>query len=330
MLMGGARALRKMMFQDYLLRRAAGGSGSKPVCTATEEQPNWVLTISAGEAGSENFARGIEAARTAFDEHGCVLLRGAFPVATIEAMHDEYMAQFGGLDLAAMRDEAAKPPPNRFSEVGDARYDITLRMTGCFAATDVFANDLLLPLLHQLLGSDMQLNSFSAAVSHPGAPQQHVHRDASHLFSGLDWGRNLPAHAVGVGVPLIDVDLETGPTAVWPGSHRSAVNAPQKRLMRASPMQRGDCLLIDYRTMHAGLPNRSARARPIVFMAYARPWFFDQRNYVALGRAPLDMPLECYDKLPETVRPMLVRAFSYAMLARARKIEPPRSTHPSD
>ena len=42
--------------------------------------------------------------------------------------------------------------------------------------------------------------------------------------------------------------------------------------------------------------------------------FFDDVNYI--NRIPLDMSLEHYHELPEAVRPLLVRAFSYAMLTR--------------
>ena len=94
-------------------------------------------------------------------------------------------------------------------------------------------------------------------------------------------------------VPLVDVDLETGPTGVWLGSHRSGrVVAVQGKDMTACALQRGDCMMLDYRTLHAGLPNRSGQARPIVYMVYGRRWFFDDVNYI--NRIPLDMPLEHY------------------------------------
>ena len=70
------------------------------------------------------------------------------------------------------------------------------------------------------------------------------------------------------------------------------------------PLRRGDCIVLDYRTLHAGLPNRSNRARPIVYMVYARPWFFDHANHVNRRRIPVDMPLERYDELPASVRPI--------------------------
>jgi hypothetical protein len=49
-------------------------------------------------------------------------------------------------------------------------------------------------------------------------------------------------------------------------------------------------MLVDYRTMQAGLANMSERVRPILYLAYERPWFFDFGNHIR--RIPLDLPLE--------------------------------------
>jgi hypothetical protein len=283
---------------------------------------DWVVAVSASETAGGELAPATEAAaRAALDEHGCILLRGAFPPATIDAMHREYVAQLGALDLAAMEAASMKPPPNRLIGVGRARYDITLRMTGVFGTTEVFANSLLLKFLRPLLGRDMRLNSFTGVVSYPGAPRQQPHRDHDHLFPQPGVAPNLPIYAVNVAVPLVDVDLETGPTGVWLGSHRSGQTVTvHDAAMAACPLQRGDCMLLDYRTLHAGLPNRGGRARPILYMVYGRRWFFDDVNYI--NRIPLDLPLEHYQELPESVRPLLVRAFSYAMLAHGQAADP--------
>jgi ectoine hydroxylase-related dioxygenase (phytanoyl-CoA dioxygenase family) len=205
-------------------------------------------------------------------------------------MHREYVAQFGGLDSAAMRAEAAKPPPNRFLEVGDARYDITVQMIEAFGRPEAFANGLLVKFLRPLLGEDMRLSNFTIVVAHPGASQQHVHRDHGHLFFQPGVGPNLPVFAVNVAVPLVDVDIETGPTGILLGSHRSEQNSAKLANLTACTWRRGDCVLLDYRTMHAGLANFSQRARPIVYMVYACPWFFDDVNHI--NRISLDMPLE--------------------------------------
>jgi ectoine hydroxylase-related dioxygenase (phytanoyl-CoA dioxygenase family) len=282
---------------------------------------DWVITVSPSETAGGELAPATEkAARAAFEQHGCVLLRGAFPLATVEAMHREYDSQFGGLDSAAMQAEAAKPPPNRFLEVGNARYDITVQMSGAFGMPEAFANGLLIKFLRPLLGEDMRLSNFTIVVAHPGARQQHVHRDHKHLFFQPGIGSNLPVYAVNVAVPLVDVDIETGPTGILLGSHRSEQNSAQLSNLVACTWRRGDCVLLDYRTMHAGLANFSQRARPIVYMVYACPWFFDDVNHI--NRISLDMPLEHYNVLPESVRPLLIRAFSYATRARWHEAGP--------
>jgi ectoine hydroxylase-related dioxygenase (phytanoyl-CoA dioxygenase family) len=190
-------------------------------------------------------------------------------------------------------------------------------MTGAFGRPDVFANSLLLKLLGPLLGKDMHLSNFTAVVSHPGATKQHAHSDHPHLFFEPGIGPSLPVYAVNVAVPLIDVDIETGPTGVWLGSHRL-----EPKVLRAPticPLQRGDCMLLDYRTLHAGTPNLSGVSRPVVYMVYARRWFFDHGNH--LMRMPLDMPLEHYNELPTSVRPLLARALSYAMITRWAEVD---------
>jgi hypothetical protein len=277
---------------------------------------DWVVAVSASEnASGELTPENESAAHAAFQEHGCVLLRGAFPPAIVDAMYREYAAQLGTLDLATMRAQAEKPPPNRLIGVGGARYDITLRMTGPFGSPEVLANPLLLKFLLPLLGKDMRLNSCTVVVSHPGAPQQQAHRDNDHLFAEPGVGAGLPVYAVNVAVPLIDVDLETGPTGLFLGSHRSGrIVAVQDSAMAVSPWQRGDCVLMDYRTLHAGLPNRGGRVRPIVYLVYGRKWFADDVNHI--NRIPLDMRLEHYEGLPESVRPLLVRAYTHAMRLR--------------
>jgi hypothetical protein len=281
---------------------------------------DWVVAVSPNEAaGGELASETDKAAHAAFEEHGCVLLRGAFPLATIEAMHSEYVSQFGALDLAAMRAEAAKPPPNRFLEVGGARYDITVQMADAFGTPEAFANPLLIKFLGSLLGEDLRLSNFTLVVAHPGAPEQHAHRDHGHLFFQPGVGSKLPVYAVNVAVPLIDVDIENGPTGVWLGSHRLEKNTVQRSALTACSWQRGDCVLLDYRTMHAGLANFSQRARPIVYMVYACPWFFDDVNHI--NRISLDMSLEHYQELPESARPLLRRAFSYATRARWHEVD---------
>jgi Phytanoyl-CoA dioxygenase (PhyH)/SEC-C motif len=287
---------------------------------------DWIVQVAAGETAGGLAPETGAAAHAAFREHGCVLLRGMLAPAAVEAMHREYLAQFGSLDMAAMGTEAERPGPNRFFSVGGARCDITLRMTGAFGNPDVFANARLLEFLGPLLGNDFHLSNFTAVVSHPGAPIQHIHRDHHHLFTAESVvGPDLPVYAVNVAVPLIDVDTRTGPTGVWLGSHRWPGTSASIKTMTVVPFQRGDCVLLDYRTLHAGLPNASRQMRPIVYMVYARPWFFDNANHIS--RIPLDMPIEHYNKLPASLRPLLTRAFSYAVRAHWNEVDARERAH---
>jgi hypothetical protein len=274
----------------------------------------WIFATSA-----EDRARGqllpdtLRDVHAAFHEHGCVLLRGLFPRPVIEAMHQEYAARYGALDLDGMREQSKRPVPNPVDPRGTARFEITIRMSGAFGRPEAFANPLLRGVLGPLLGADMQLNSFSIVVSYPGAMMQQIHRDHGHLFANEpSIGPSLPVYAVNVAVPLIDVDLATGPTAVWLGSHRwtSDIEA-RPEAVTAVALERGDCMLVDYRTLHTGLPNQGVRVRPILYMVYARGWFCDEATHFGVDSP--DMPLEDYQRVPESARAPLYRALSQAV-----------------
>ncbi len=271
---------------------------------------DWIVGISDEERTRGDFApRTQSAAHAALQEHGCVLLRGLFAPDEIDALHREFRAQYGAHDASGMAALAARDGPNPILEVGPARYEITLRLQGAFADPALFANPLLLGLAAPLLGGDLRLSGMTAVVSYPGAALQHVHRDHPLLFArGGGVGSTLPAHALNAAVPLIDVDLETGPTGVWLGSHRWAAEAqmPDAETVTQVPLRRGDCLLLDYRVLHTGLPNRGAAVRPILYMVYARSWFYDEINHLA--RPSLDMSPEQFAALSPPHQQLLLRA----------------------
>ena len=267
---------------------------------------DWIVGISDGDRARGTFSPPTQtAALAALQEHGCVLLRGLFGPDRIDALHHEFRAQYGAHDASAMAALAARDGPNPILEVGPARYEITLRMQGAFADPDLFANPPLLGFAMSLLGGDLRLSGMTAVVSYPGAPQQHVHRDHPALFAE---GGDLPAYALNAAVPLIDIDCETGPTGVWLGSHRWPAAAPMPGIDSVTqvPLLRGDCLLLDYRVLHTGLPNRGAAMRPILYMVYARTWFYDEINH--LGRPSLDMSPDVFAALSPQHQQLLLRA----------------------
>lgn len=276
----------------------------------------WIVPISENER-LEGCLSSINAERAyqALAEHGCVLLRGVFDSASIDVLYREFVDQYGAYDGEQMAAQAEQPAPNPVYWVGERRYEITPHMSGAFGDPRLFADPLLRGFLQPLLGEAMRLSGLTLVVSYPGAEQQHTHRDHPPLFDDPHLALTLPTYAINVAVPLIDVDDELGPTGIWLGSHRwSDERMTETEAMTVVPFQRGDCVLLDYRTLHAGVANRGRIARPIVYMVYARTWFFDEINHRM--RPSLGMTLEEYEALPEAVRPLVMRVFSQHARAR--------------
>ena len=64
-------------------------------------------------------------------------------------------------------------------------------------------------------------------------------------------------------------------------------------------------MMMDYRTLHAGMPNMSDRVRPLLYIVYALAWFFDVKNFA--NRNPVDFPLDEYAKLTPALQSLLSR-----------------------
>lgn len=276
---------------------------------------SWIFQVSAAERSAGRLSqRSTASVVQALGEHGAVLLRGVYTTNFIDALKHDFDTQWGAFSSDEMREKARLPAPNPVLQVGEGRYELLLRMKGAFLQPSVYANDLLCNFLIGLLEPGMKLSGFTAVLSFPNAKQQHIHSDSPRLFSKAGLSGALPAYAVNVAVPLIDVSNEIGGTGIWLGSHLwDAQRVPQQHEMTNVEFQRSDCILIDYRTLHAGLPNNSSVARPILYMVYARPWFFDESNHV--GRPSLDMDVEDFQRLDPHIQNLLMRAFAQRVRA---------------
>ncbi len=258
----------------------------------------------------------------ALHENGVVILRELFSRDAIEALYDEFFARYGDLDASAMLALSERPAPNPIQKNGSARFEVVIRMTGGFGQPSLFANPLLMAILGTMLGENiMRLASMSAVISFPGAQTQNTHRDNPLLYEEFpNIGVALPPYAITAAIPLIDVDHTIGPTGFWLGSHRWKDNHTRPETMESTPLQRGDCLLVDARTIHAGMANASATVRPILYMMYCREWFYDDCNH--RQRLPLDITLEEVEALPTSVQSLMVRARQQATLAKGYVLPP--------
>jgi ectoine hydroxylase-related dioxygenase (phytanoyl-CoA dioxygenase family) len=169
--------------------------------------------------------------------------------------------------------------PESVLKVGAGRLLITIKLEPPFDNPRLFANPYLLPVIRAELGDGFVLGAFGIVCSLPSAPAQNRHHDGGVLFSsGIDY--LLPATAITVGIPLLEMNEVHGTTALWPGSHRDGSRLKEESV---NPIVReGSCMLWDFRLWHGGTPNRSPLPRPLLYLTYCRPWFlepnFDKRT----------------------------------------------------
>jgi phytanoyl-CoA dioxygenase PhyH len=172
------------------------------------------------------------------------------------------------------------------------RYAAVLPFEGPFLDPKFYANPILIDMISALLGTDSCIGSLEAVISMPFSSRQHQHIDGPIRFDrsiGKTKRRyqrdlsDLPPYAVTLCVPLCDVDEENGPTAIWAGSHRTALRSRppgQKEILRKYPEERmvgefGRSFLFDFRVFHGGQPNYSREPRPLLMFVFTRRWYRD-------------------------------------------------------
>ena len=240
-------------------------------------------------------ALGETACREAADlvaEHGVALVRNAVPSELLERCADAVAARFAACEARLAERGVKLSEKFNYEEIAcrnSGRYD--MKVEGDAAIEELIEKGPWRPLLSRLLGPEYVSLYQSAIVSVPGAGQQALHSDNGHLF-GLEGTQVPEAHCVTLIVPLVDVNEENGPTDFWPGTHRAD---KAKALMddtevhivprdRAAEMAgaKGDAIVFDTRTVHRGGANRGKERRPILYLAFARPWYTErQRNFAA-------------------------------------------------
>jgi ectoine hydroxylase-related dioxygenase (phytanoyl-CoA dioxygenase family) len=233
---------------------------------------NTVLTIvptvaerQSAELGSETIQR----ASRSFRFHGALVLENIVDVATISKAHRAFdNLYFRYLDRSD-RDDVLK--------VGDHRLMITITLEPPFDDPQLFANPYLLSLLRSELGDGFVLGAFGVVCSLPSAPTQHRHCDGGVLFPETGVDKLLPATAITVGIPLIEMNEIHGTTALWLGSHRNESRLNEQPVEPV--VHEGSCLLWDFRLMHGGTPNQSAMLRPLIYLTYCRPWYIEHVNF---------------------------------------------------
>jgi hypothetical protein len=128
-------------------------------------------------------------------------------------------------------------------------------------------------LAERALNGDITLNQGGLAHLLPGGANAHCgwHRDGPDPYVRLTW-------------LLDDVEVDRGPTALIPGSHRWPESPPpwanaadgQPRALPGQVLatgRAGDCLINHTRIWHTNTPNTSARGRKVIWVVFKRSCF---------------------------------------------------------
>ena len=236
-----------------------------------------------------------------FQEHGALWLKNALSRRFVGSLAKAYASKYTSQSPSQLKKKNAV--------VGERRYMVTVAIESPFNHTKLYASPLVLPILHSLLGTNCSISSFGSVVAFPGSAAQPIHIDHPPLFDSEKQCSGLPAYAITLVVPLIDIEKETGSTAIWEGSH--AQMGARKQLQRliekpnwngaTYPLPRiGDVYLMDYRVIHGGMANESEHPRPILYIVYGRPWFRDAYNF--LDQPPVVLAANEFKKIPKQHR----------------------------
>ena len=152
-----------------------------------------------------------------------------------------------------------------------------------FTAEGLIYNSIVFPLVRALLGGGhiclLYAGVMWAKPNEKEKDTQKWHADGGHLFSHTD----LPPHCINVFYPLVDLSYENGCTEFVPGSHRLGnfncdKDSSSKSTQFGLCCKAGAAVLFDYRLKHRGGSNTSKEARPVLYLAYSKPFFRDTGN----------------------------------------------------
>lgn len=195
--------------------------------------------------------------------------------------------------------------PNRFY-VSNGRFYTALEIHGPFARREILLPPAVERVLTASLGNEFVFDTFGIINALPGAAEQAWHRDGGILYGGHPLDLMVPASAVTVAIPLVEMNDETGTTGFALGSHRRATHVEKPDFEPVVPV--GSALIWDFRVYHKGLTNRSTRARPLIFATCSRYWWADMRNHNQGRAEKLVIRRDALAQLDEPLRERLARA----------------------
>lgn len=214
----------------------------------------------------------VPAQSTSLEREGYAVVEGVLSPTEVQAL------------AAEITDVFETSPPDRAADVRDEFRHAMLNRSPL--AQKAIAAPALLQVIEPLLGDDCHVIANTAwrnVAGHSGGPW---HTDAGpHVPrpEGVAWPDEIPypVFAIGVHLFLEDCPLESGPTAVLPGSHRSGRSVPRDRVEDASlsydgrapvllTARAGDAALFVSDAWHRGTPAQPGFRRFFLQAHYGR------------------------------------------------------------
>jgi ectoine hydroxylase-related dioxygenase (phytanoyl-CoA dioxygenase family) len=259
-----------------------------------------IATIQAMEyQGQQIEESNLETILKDFRRDGYVVLKEVFSKEFINKLYLAFMSRYE----QSFTDKNAK----EIVQVGDKRYQIAVEVKGVFNSPELYANPFVFPIIEQLFDGDFIIGDLTCVTSLPGAKTMAIHCDGR-IFTWHPLASLLPPHAVGALIPLIPFNQLNGPTRVWPGSQKSAPDSSlweDKSNFIDLEVDTGSCILMDHRILHSGNPNLSEQIRPLLYINYSAPWYYDPVNFTK--QAPLVVDDADFEQIPEKYRKLFIR-----------------------
>uniref|UniRef100_A0A7S2EG54 Uncharacterized protein n=1 Tax=Trieres chinensis TaxID=1514140 RepID=A0A7S2EG54_TRICV len=235
-----------------------------------------------------------------FLSSGCCIIPNALPETFVKECKSKAVSDLELLnqELQSRRVEAAEAGDSiklasacrvDYREVVDRdglRRDVRFELDKFpFSASGLVYNNKVFPLIKELLGGQDKVNLLYAGVmwarrcssteNKDEKKSQKWHADGGHCFEHA----HQPPHCINVFFPLINLTSKHGPTEVKPGSQRLGHFDDPSHASFGLEAEAGDAILFDYRLKHRGGINVSdSEDRPILYLAYSKPWFRDFGN----------------------------------------------------
>jgi hypothetical protein len=201
----------------------------------------------------------------AIQDTGYCILPGLLPRDLIDACAQSFFAMYDYRKGKGI-------PDNR----GPHRNYLDVPFSHPFSDPRLFENPTILEIVEGVLGSEPVIIHYGTDTPELGSEAQGLHADGPPLFPESEVVT--PAYALAVNFPLVDVHADNGPFEVAEGTHLRHPEHGLERIARGEVtlkpllMRRGDVMIRDPRTLHRGSSNRTEQPRPMVVVAYQRPW----------------------------------------------------------